>query len=123
MRWFCVLALWIVLSAGACSRKGGEVDTTKDVYTEDEAPKVQVQVLNGVTKEVPWAEVPENQQWVTEYDDLNKYKVRVPIVKVNIVSRDEKGNPVPPEQGHRVEYELITLNPKYFTHIYAGKDH
>ena len=123
MRGICVVALWVVLSGSACSCKGGAVDTTKAVYTDEEAPKVQVQVLNGVPKEVPWAEVPENERYVTEYDGPNRYKVRVPIIKVYIRSLDEKGHPVPPEQGYHVDYELITLNPKYFTHIYAGKAH
>jgi hypothetical protein len=123
MRWCCVLALGIVLSVGACSRKGGEVDTTKDVYTEEEAPKVQVQVLNGVTKEVPWAEVPESERWFTEYIPGGGYKLRVPIARVIIISRDKDGKHVPPEQGYHVEFEEIGLNPKHWRHAYAGQAH
>ena len=123
MRWFCVLALWIVLAVGACSRKGGEVDTTKDVYTGEEAPKVQVQILNGVTKEVPWAEVPENKRWFNEYNPDGSYKVHVPIVRVIITSRDKNGKPVPQEQGYEVNYMQFGLNPKHSMHTYAGKAH
>lgn len=104
MRWFCVLALWFVLAVGACSRKGGEVDevdTTKDVYTDDEAPKVQVQILNGETKEVPWAEVPEKERWFNHYNPDGSYKLHVPIVRVIISSHDKNGKPVPPEGDTR----------------------
>lgn len=123
MRFAWVLGLSIGLLAGACAKKGGEVDTTKDVYTEEEAPKVQIEVLNGVSREIPWAEVPERRRWFTEYGDHRTYKLRVPIVKVIIFSRDKEGRPVPPEQGWRVEYEEVGLNPKHRQHSYAGKDH
>jgi len=102
-------------------KKGDEVDTTKEVYTEEEAPKVQIQVLNGVEKAVPWAEVPEASRWFTEYGDHGTYKLRVPIVKVIIFSRDKEGKYVPPEEGWYVNYEEIGLNPKHFRHTLAGK--
>jgi hypothetical protein len=73
-------------NATGCGSKGkaGAMDTTKDVYTDEEAPKVQVRVVNGVETQVPWSQVPEAERWFVELDESGHYKRREPIVRVVI---------------------------------------
>ena len=103
--------------------KAAIVDTTKDVYRDDEAPKVQVYVENGVTKEIPWAKVPEAGRWLFAMNEDGTYKFRVPIVREEMTSRDKEGRPVPPKQGWNVNGVVYGMNPKYFKHTYYGHAH
>jgi hypothetical protein len=119
--WLRALALAALFSLSACHR--GAVDTTKTYYEDSEAPAFQVQITNGVEKHVPWAEVPEANRYILEYDDPPgpRPRVRVPIVKVTTVARDEKGNPAPPDQAYTYRYVEEGLNPKYKRDGMGGK--
>lgn len=101
------------------------MDTSKSYYEDSEAPAFQIQIENGVEKRVPWAEVPELNRYILEYDDPpgKKPRVRVPIAKVTMFSRDEKGNPVPPEKAYFYEYTEEGLNPAYKRRGFGGEKH
>jgi hypothetical protein len=113
----------LLLSLSACNR--GAVNTTKTYYEDSEAPAFQVQIENGVEKKVPWADVPEANRYILEYDRPRgpKPKVRVPIVRVEMTSLDEKGQPVPPDKAYRYEYTEIGLNPEYKRRGMGGSAH
>jgi hypothetical protein len=119
------LAAMAVASAGGCGFKGkaGAMDTTKDVYKDDEVPAVFVSVVNGKVEETPWKEVPESARWLFERDDSGGYKYRVPIVREETISLDRQGHPVAPKDAYRLEWTSYGLNPKYMRHSYGGHDH
>lgn len=116
-----VLITVLLLSLWGC--KGQSVDTTKTYYSDDEAPAFQVQVMNGVEKRVPWAEVPELQRYYVELGPNRKPKVRVPIVHVTTISLDAAGKPVPIEKAHRYEVTSVGLNPTIKLHSIGGNAH
>lgn len=114
-----------MMVTAACSPQGkAGVDTTKLIYRDDEAPKEQIYVVNGVETAIPWAKVPESQRWIKVYQDGGKsYEVRVPIVRIEVSSRDREGRPVPEKQGYEVSHTLIGLNPTRTMHVYYGHAH
>jgi hypothetical protein len=99
------------------------VDTTKEIYRDDEAPKVQVYVVNGAAEEIPWEKVPEGSRWMFAMNEDGTFKFRVPIVRVEITSRDKQGHPVPEKQGWEVNGMLYGLNPAHWQHVYYGNAH
>lgn len=110
------------VNAGRSQVGGGSVDTTKDVYTDEEAPSYQVQVLNGVETQVPWDQVPEGSRWfyVQEHGVI---KTRVPVVRDEITSVDRSGHPVPVKDGYEINGIKYELNPKYVMTTYYGNAH
>lgn len=111
-------------SEGRSDKMGhGAVDTTKDVYTDNEAPKEQIRVVNGVEERIPWDRVPEGSRWVFQMDDRGGYKYRSPIVRFEVTSVDKEGGHVSPERGYRVRAVEHTLNPKYTRYTLAGSEH
>jgi hypothetical protein len=99
------------------------VDTTKEIYRDDEAPKVQVYVVNGAAEEIPWEKVPEGSRWMFAMNEDGTFKFRVPIVRVEISSRDKDGRPVPAKQGVEVNRVTYGLNPQHVMHTYYGNKH
>jgi hypothetical protein len=91
----------VTASGAGCGAKG-KADTTKEVYTDEEAPKVQVQVVRGVVKEVPWEQVPDAARWLFQLDEAGHYKYRVPIVRVEITG-----------EGCMTNVKRVGLNPKH----------
>ena len=126
MRIWKAMLFIVLMGLAACKR--GTVDTTKDVYEDWEAPAYQIYVLNGEETRIPWKEVPEGRQWIFQVDDDSvlpgkRYKYRVPIVRVEIVSLDEDGHPVPPEQAWGTRSIRHGLNPKHVETGIGGKQH
>jgi hypothetical protein len=119
---FARLPLFIVTMALGChhGEKTRMLPTDKDIYTDDEVPEFQTVSINGVTKQVPWKEVPEQQRWLEQREPrpINdpsppRLKVRVPIVSRTTISTDERGLPCPPERAARYYGEVVAANPKY----------
>jgi hypothetical protein len=108
-----------------CGRRAGTVDTTKDVYGDDEAPKEQIYEFNGATTVIPWEKVPPEDRWSIDYEQGGKgYKSRQPIIKITVLAWDKEGRPVPRDgKGYRVEVTRETLNPKYWSHILYDERH
>lgn len=117
------LLLAALLLSPACQR--GPVDTTKTYYEDSEAPAFQVQITNGVEKKVPWAEVPEINRYILEYDSPPgpRPKARVPIVKVTTVSIDKDGKPAPLDKAHFYEVTEEGLNPTFKRRGMGGSAH
>jgi hypothetical protein len=92
-----------LVGLAACGR--GTVDTTKDVYDDSEAPEYQIYVVNGEERKIPWKEVASTygRGSSTKTKDSHLpwtvYKVRVPIVKVEIWAHDKDGNPMDPAKA------------------------
>jgi hypothetical protein len=123
--WLGMVMAMLAAPLSGCRSEGrtATVDTTKDIYRDDEAPKVQVYVENGVVEETPWEKVPEESRWLFAMNEDGTYKFRVPIVREEITSRDKQGRPVPAKQGWEVNGVTYGLNPKYFKHTYYGQAH
>jgi hypothetical protein len=124
--WLGMSMLLLAVAPMSGCRAQGKVagmDTTKDVYRDDEAPKVQVYVENGVAEEVPWEKVPEASRWMFAKNEDGTYKFRVPIVREEITSLDKQGRPVPAKEGWEVNGVTYGLNPKYVKHTYYGHAH
>lgn len=126
--WLAVLVAMLAAAPVSGCRAQGKaamtVDTTKDVYGDDEAPAFQINVVNGAEERIPWDRVPEAQRWLVAWkQNSDEFEHRVPIVRVEISSRDREGRPVPPKDGYSVNVVEYGLNPKYFKHTYAGKAH
>jgi hypothetical protein len=121
-----VAALAVAPVSGCRSQgKGTTVDTTKDIYRDDEVPAFQIEVVNGVEERIPWERVHESQRWLTLYEPKGDHRLKhhVPIVRVEYSSLDKEGRRVPLEQGYEVNRIMYGLNPKYFLHTYFGKAH
>lgn len=121
----CVVLMLGALAIGlGCGAKGkGNVDTTKDVYRDDEAPKVIVYVENGVAKETPWEKVPAASRWLVVKNEDGTYHHRVPIIREEITSVDKQGRPVPPKDGWNVHGVVYGLNPKYVVYSTYANGH
>ncbi|MFO0591369.1 MAG: hypothetical protein U0441_27725 [Polyangiaceae bacterium] len=120
------LMLGVLFGLSACKR--GEVDTTKDVYSDWDAPEYQLYVVNGTTTQIPWDEVPEGRQWFTEKDTTSilpwvQYRVHVPIVRVDVSALDKEGNPVDPKSGDVWQggQSERGLNPRHMRCTLMGK--
>lgn len=125
--WSVLMAMMLAVAPVSGCRSQGKaasVDTTKDVYRDDEAPAFQLYVVNGVEERIPWARVPESQRWLVEWEqDGQHFKHRVPIVRIEISSRDRTGKPVPEKEGYEINGMSYGLNPKYYRHAYYGHAH
>jgi hypothetical protein len=116
-RGWLVVAVAMLAAAplGGCgsAERAATTDTTKEIYKDDEVPRVQVQVVNGLAEEIPWEKVPEASRWLFAMNDDGTYKFRVPIVRVEISSKDKEGRPVPAQQGVAVHRVVHGLNPAH----------
>ena len=116
-----------LVGLAACGR--GTVDTTKDVYDDSEAPEYQIYVVNGEQRKIPWKEVASHAWFIDEDEDSHLpwtvYKVRVPIVKVEIWAHDKEGNPIDPDKGKVWDGRFIKtgLNPKHIMTGFMGERH
>lgn len=113
--------------AAACSRdlRGRPVDTTKEIYRDDEAPAFQIHITNGVETKAPWSAVPEGERWLLDEDDPLRPnpKRRVPIARVITVSVDKEGKPAPAEQAWYYQATREGLNPAHSSCSLGGKAH
>lgn len=110
-------AAWMVVALlGLSACRIGNVDTTKDVYDDSDAPEYQIYVVNGTTTQIPWKDVPLGRQWLSQGSpDGSGYTVHVPIVRVEVWANDKDGKPVEPGKGDVWDgrKEEIGLNPKH----------